>query len=358
MLWFIITTWLCNLNCIYCGNEPNPYGEPTWISYDLNQLKKFLEYDENRIIAFYGGEPTIASDKIMWIMDNIGALKFVLQTNGTLIKKLEPKYLLKFDTILISIDGRKEITDYYRGRGIYDIVISNTRYLRNIGFSGDLIARMTISGKSDIYLDVKHLIELNLFNHIHWQLDVFFDAPPHRYDDFDLWLRNYIAGIDKLLDLWINKMREGVVLGLVPFQGIIKIIIEGPKGRLPCGAGIDAFAISTSGNIFACPITPSDDFKVGNIWSPRPQDLPNKIRVSSPCTACPYYPICGGRCLYANRTMLWGEKMFFKVCLATRHLIDRLKALLPEIERLVNQEIISWKDILYPPYNNTTEIIP
>lgn len=359
MLWFILTTWHCNLNCRYCGNEPNPYSEPSYICYDLLELKSFIAQDPEPIIAFYGGEPLLSMHTIRWIVDNIPAKHYVLQTNGLFLRQLGSFYLNKFDAILVSIDGRRETTDYYRGKGVYDAVISNVRNLRKIGYSGDLIARMTVSGRSDIYSDVKHLIDLGLFDHIHWQLDVFFDAPPHqRYDDFESWLENYKRGLDQLINFWFQELSRGRLIGIVPFQGLLKILIHGETTKPPCGAGQDAFMISTSGKIFACPVSPSDDFLVGHIRWSKPTDLVKKITIESPCTECKFYTICGGRCLYANRTMLWGEDLFFKVCDVTKHLIRRIKELIPNIHELVSSGIISWGDLFYPPYNNTTEIIP
>jgi len=358
LLWFIITTWACNLNCRYCGNEPNPYGEPTNPSYDIDALRRFLRQDPSPIICFYGGEPLLRFDNIASIIENIKAYKFVLQTNGLLLRKIDPSYLARIDTILVSIDGRKVITDYYRGRGVYDTVINNSHYLRTIGYNGDLIARMTVSGRSGIYRDVKHLLDLNIFDHIHWQLDVFFDAPPSRYDDFDAWLKNYKLGLRKLLELWLENLKNGRILGLVPFQGILKIMIKGERRKLPCGAGIDAFSISTSGRIYACPISPSPEFYLGDIWSSKISYIVGKITIGEPCISCDYYDVCGGRCLYANKTMLWGEKMFTKICDVTKYLIEMLKESVPLIDNLVTNGIVSWEDILYPEYNNTTEIIP
>jgi len=358
LLWFIITTWNCNLNCIYCGNEPAPYGEPQYIRYDIDRLKSFISQDNNPIIAFYGGEPLIAISYISLILDLIPSKAYILQTNGTLIHQILPQILKKFDTILVSIDGQKNITDYYRGAGVYDTVIKNVEHLRNIEFKGDIIARMTISGESNIYRDVTHLINLNLFDHIHWQLDVFFDAPPHRYQNFDSWLRQYNRGIKKLYELWLSNLKKGKVLGLVPFQGILKIIMKKEKRYPPCGAGFDSFSISTSGKIFACPISPSDEFYVGNIFESSPSDLIGKIKIGEPCTSCNYLDVCGGRCLYANKTMLWGEKMFDKVCSTTKFLIDMIKESIPTVDNLVVDGVVSWDKILYPKYNNTTEIIP
>lgn len=359
MLWFIITTWHCNLKCIYCGNEPNPYGEPSFIEYDILKLRSFISKDDEPIIAFYGGEPLIMGNNLIpLILNLIPARAYVVQTNGILLHKISPEIIRKFDAILVSIDGPKDVTDYYRGKGVYDLVLRNVRYLKNINFKGDLIARMTVSGRSNIYRDVTHLINLNLFDHIHWQLDVFFDAPPHRYRDFNSWLRQYNSGVRKLCELWLSNLRDGKILGLVPFQGILKIIMKKERRYPPCGAGFDSFAISTSGKIFACPISPSDEFFVGNIFENKPSDLPGKAKIGEPCTSCDYLDTCGGRCLYANKTMLWGEKMFKKICNVTKFLIDIIRESIPKIDNLVLDGIVSWDEILYPKYNNTTEIIP
>ena len=64
---------------------------------------------------------------------------------------LPTEYLLKFTAILVSIDGRKETVDGYRGKGIYDRVVKNVADARTRGFKGHVIARMACSMKTDIY---------------------------------------------------------------------------------------------------------------------------------------------------------------------------------------------------------------
>lgn len=70
---------------------------------------------------------------------------------------------------------------------------------------------MAVSEKTDIYKDVKHLIELknSQFNHVHWQLDVLWDLPPYqRYKNFDKWAKEYNEGITKLIKYWIKKWKK------------------------------------------------------------------------------------------------------------------------------------------------------
>jgi len=365
MLYFIVLTRLCNLNCIYCGNNPEPEIEPLEIQYKIDDLKKFIEADPDPTIAFYGGEPLLRIPIMEQIMDNIKAKRWILQTNGYFLHLIKPKYLRKFDAILVSIDGRKEVNDFYRGKGNYDVVLRNVKIIKENGFNGDLIARMAVSEKTDIYLDVKHLLNLDdpKFDHVHWQLDVMWDSPPYsRYNNFDKWARDsYMPGIRKLIDYWLETMEKRYeVLGIVPFLGIMSRLLGLNKQKhLPCGAGINAFTISTSGKILACPIAPEFDWNIlGDIWSTSFQSLPFKVMVGEPCLSCRYYNICGGRCLFANKTTLWGLDGFRKVCNITRYLIDELKKIEPNIRELIQGEKIPLRDLNYPTYNNTTEIIP
>jgi len=342
---------------------PDPEVEPTNVTYTIEELKEFIKKDPNPSIAFYGGEPLLNTRLIEKIIDEIPANHFILQTNGLLLRKIKPRYLHKIDTILISIDGRREVTDYYRGKGVYDKVIDNLNWLRKINYQGDVIARMAVSGMTDIYKDVKHLIELKNphFDHVHWQLDVLWDSPPaQRYTNFDAWINNYNRGITKLVKYWLSIIeRKRKVLGIVPFLGIMKTLLYNEEVQLRCGAGIDAFAITTSGRILACPIAPEFEWnRLGTIFDTTPQELSGKVKIEEPCTTCEYYHICGGRCLFANKTKLWGKEGFEKVCATVRHLIKELIKIKPKIERYIEQEVISKEEFDYPKYNNTTEIIP
>jgi len=349
---------------MYCGNDPSLLSEPPDLAYSVKDLRRFLEEDEDPIICFYGGEPLLALDVIEEVMDSIEARRWILQTNGLLLKRLRRRYLTMFDTILVSIDGRPEVTDYYRGRGVYEKVIENVKDIRSRGFRGDIIARMAVSGATDIYRDVVHLLELEnpKFDHVHWQLDVLWDYPPYqRYTDFDSWVDNvYNPGISRLVNYWIdNMMDKGEVKGIVPFLGLMKHMLLRQKPRLHCGAGLDAFAIAPSGRIMACPVAYDvEELHLGHIKTTRPRELPGRVNISGPCPTCDLYWACGGRCLYANKTMLWGLEGFCKVCKTVRHLVSELLRVKPIVEMLIRRHIVELDQLIYPKYNNSTEIIP
>lgn len=358
MLYIVFTTGQCNLKCKYCGGSFPPERVPWEVEYPIDYLKEFISEDPDPIIAFYGGEPLLNADYIVEVMDEIPYARFVIQTNGTIAEALKPDYWLRFDAVLLSIDGRNDITNYYRGAKVYERVVNTAKWLKSNGFKNDLIARMTVSELSDIYSDVTNLLSLSLFDHIHWQLNVIWN---NHWKSFDYWCENsYLPGIRRLIELWIKEARKGKVLGIVPFLSILKAMIK--DERLDCPhrrAGVNSVAISTNGDILACPIAVDVRWaNLGNILKDSRTEVINKVKIGEPCISCRYIRYCGGRCLYAHLERFWGENGFKKVCQLTMSLIDELAKTKDEVLNLLERRIISLKDIEYPPFNNTTEIIP
>lgn len=298
------------------------------------------------------------------IIDLLPTVKhWSVQTNATTLHKLQSKYLTKLSAILASIDGRKTSTDCNRGDGIYNTVLKNCLYARENGFTGDLVARMAISEVADIYEEVTHLASLKSpkFDHIHWQLDSQWDDDPHaRWNDFDSWVdKSYNPGISKLVDWWLEEMTKGRFVGIVPFIPIMKSILFDVSSKIRCGAGLDSFAINPNGSISVCPISPEFTFSiVGHINSSSPKSIKNSMYVGTPCPQCAEYTICGGRCLFINKTKLWGEEKYNKVCSTVKHLISELQSIKQDVLDLIEQGLIKKQSFAYPDYNNGCEIIP
>jgi putative peptide-modifying radical SAM enzyme len=365
LLYFVVLTHACNLRCNYCGyGEEDCEPASAEVSYTVEELRKFMIQDPKPSIIFYGGEPLIRKSLMEKIMKSVSAERYLLQTNALNLTDLESEYLKRFDAILVSIDGRKETTDTYRGKGVYNRILENLRSIREKGFRGDLIARMTASEQTDIFLDVMHLLELDdpNFDHVHWQIDALWDSPPKlRWTDFDKWIsESYKPGVMKLVRTWGDAiLREKRVLPIVPFNGVMHTLLNGEKAGLRCGSGINSFAVTTNGDITVCPIAPEWDFaKVGTIFNSRPEDLPCKVRITEPCTQCEILNLCGGRCLFANKTKLWGEIGFQTVCRSTRVMISELSKLKDPIMHMILGKEISQNEFESVPYNNGTEIIP
>ena len=373
MHYYVTLTSKCNLKCTYCygkscedfdsdfGGYEIDYELPSEITYDIEQLKSFLAKDSHVTLIFYGGEPLLRREKIKEIMDEIRAERFMIQTNGILLDRLEPEYTNRFHTILVSIDGDEEITDRNRGRGTYRKVMENLQLLRERGFHGEVIARMTVTEDTEIEKQVKWLLfnEEHPFTSIHWQLDALFWQNDFKKRNFAEWAEHsYNPQIRRLIKFWLSYMEKyGRVLRLYPFVGVTESLLRKEPSKLRCGAGWILFNIQTDGNISPCPVMAGmKDFYLGNITTTDPADL-RKIFVSEPCTKCNLYEICGGRCLYANATKLWGEHGFKLVCQTVKNLIDSIEAATSKIRELIAKGRISYEDFKYPKYNSC-EIIP
>lgn len=362
MLYFLFLTRKCNLSCIYCGGKTNPTTSiSSEITYSFSELEEFLNKDSDPIIVFYGGEPLLRISLLELIMDEIEKADFIIQTNGILLDRIDPSYLKRIKAILISIDGSEKITDFYRGESTFRKIRQNMKIVRKNGYLGDLIARMTVSFNSEIYRDVSALINLKYpsFDYIHWQIDVIW-SNMDRWINFNGWVdESYNRGITNLITDWKDKIEETQkVQGIVPFMGIMKTLFSESAARLHCRAGIDAFAIQTNGEIYACPVSPEfDDFKVGNIKLNHPKDIQESLLIQEPCVECDVYTICGGRCLFANRHNFWKDD-FFSVCDTIKHLIHELKRIKPSIETMIEEGKITQDLFDLPSFNHSMEIIP
>jgi putative peptide-modifying radical SAM enzyme len=229
---------------MYChgGEESGPDSE---IQYSMDDLAAFLEKDDGIQLMLYGGEPTLRVPLIIDLMDRFPDVRFMLQTNGLLVNQIPENYIKRFHSILVSIDGTEQTTDGYRSKGVYKKVINNVRWLREIGFDGDTVARMAVSEQSDIYRDVRHLVDLRdpSFDHVHWQLNVVWDAEDN-WRNFDGWIeKSYYPGVTKLTEDWVSGLEKGRVEGIVPFLPVMHTLLTGKHSQLRCGSGLDTLGL-------------------------------------------------------------------------------------------------------------------
>lgn len=372
MYFHIFLTTECDLQCKYCYGKACEdidsefpfavdYSLPKEINYSIDVLAAFCRKDPNCVLSFYGGEPTLRLDAMREIMDNVKAQHFLLQTNGLHLDRLESDYTNRLHTLLVSIDGGPQLTDYYRGEGVYRRVVANLRHIKRHGFHGELIARMTVLEETDIFHEVRWLLYNQDFPFaaVHWQLDAGFWHNDFAQRPFQRWVdENYNPGICNLVRFWVDEMEyTGTVLRLYPFMGLMQSLLRGEASRLRCGAGWINYSILTDGSIVPCPAMHGmSDFYLGHIATATPRDL-RRIFVSKPCTDCSLLDICGGRCLYANVTRRWSADAYAIVCRTVKNLISSLKQEVPRVERLIAEGTINRGDFDYLKYNGC-EVIP
>ena len=323
----------------------------------------FAVKDPDCVLTFYGGEPLLCADEIKQIMDTVKPKHFMIQTNGLLLDKLEPKYVNRFHTILVSIDGEEALTDYYRGNGTFRKVVNNLKLIKQNGFRGELIARMTIMEQTDIYKQVRWLLDNDefSFSSVHWQLNAGFWGNDYQRRNFEQWTEtSYIPGVKKLAEFWVDQMEEkGVVLKLYPLLGIAYSLLHEEKNCfMRCGGGWINYAIQTDGYIIPCPtMWGMKNYYLGHISNTDPRKIKKIFVDQPPCANCSILNVCGGRCLYANVTKRWSDEAYSKVCHTVAELVGAVKAEVPRIQRLLKNEKINIKDFDFIKYNGC-EIIP
>ena len=337
------------------------YYLPRDVSYDIGALKAFLADDPDATLIFYGGEPLLNVEKMYEVMDVVPAKRFMLHTNGTMLHSVRPEYIKRLHTISISIDGDEALTDYNRGEGVYRRIVSNARLIRESGFKGEVIARMTVTEDCDIYKQALFLLDNRdfPFDSVHWQLNALFWKNDYKRRRFAQWAEeSYNPGIDRLVKEWVRVMREkGKVLRMYPFMSVMRSLLLEEKTLLRCGAGWAEFNVQTDGRISPCPVMSGmKKYYAGDIFSGHPLRLRQTL-ISGPCKGCDVLEVCGGRCLYANVTMKWGDKGFAEVCSTVKHLIKTLKDVLPEVRHLLKEGKISMEDFEHTKFNSC-EIIP
>ena len=376
MFFHVILTTKCNLQCRYCFGESlddfdEDFGDdivvdyelPSEINYNVELLDKFCRKDPDCVLTFYGGEPLLCADKMRQVMDNVSPKHFMIQTNGLLLDKLEPKYVNRFHTILVSIDGEEALTDYYRGNGTFRKVVNNLKLIKQNGFRGELIARMTIMEQTDIYKQVRWLLDNDefSFSSVHWQLNAGFWGNDYGRRNFEQWTEtSYIPGVKKLAEFWVDLMEEkGVVLKLYPLLGIADSLLHEEKNCfMRCGGGWINYAIQTDGYIIPCPtMWGMKNYYLGHIINVDPRKIKKIFVDQPPCANCSILNVCGGRCLYANVTKRWSDEAYSKVCHTVAELVEAVKAEVPRIQRLLKNEKVNLKDFDFIKYNGC-EIIP
>jgi putative peptide-modifying radical SAM enzyme len=371
----LILTDNCNLCCSYCRakafesgesgcEEPEPIEVdpdlPVELAVDLPLLYEFLKKDPSATLTFYGGEPLLRADLIDRIVREAPVQRFMIQTNGLLLDRLDPEIVNRFSTLLISVDGAPALTDANRGAGTYRRVMENVNRVLAGGYKNELIARMTVTEDTDIIEAVRWLAGNpdHFFTSIHWQLDANFSGDYSRRR-FAEWVRtSYNPGIRELITGWVDLMeKEGVVQRWYPFLDPVDDLLSGSKSRLRCGSGYMNYSIMTDGHIAPCPVMAGmSRYYVGHVADADPLAL-RTVDVGGECSDCRIRDFCGGRCLYSNITRPWRTDERKLVCETIENLHEALTGAVPRIQELIRTGIISRSDFAHEKFNGC-EIIP
>lgn len=325
----LLVTNDCNLRCRYCfasGGRVERSGMSAEVARRaLDFLFESLGKRSRCEVDFFGGEPLlvfdVVKDAILYGEEKAAergkTVKFTLTTNGVLLNDDIVRFLLDHDvSLILSMDGRPETHDSMRvfpgGRGTYHLVLAKYRkYVLGEGDPGspvtgsirDYWVRGTFTRRSlDFASDVEHLVKLG-FTRISMEPVVSDETEPYaiRKEDLAALRKEY----EKLFSYYVSSCREGKGFSfyhfIVPADG-------GPcvyKRLTGCGAGVEYFAVTPSGELYPCHRFASKPrFKMGDVFSgisPEGTSLRKRfsethVYTKDSCASCWARFYCGGGC--------------------------------------------------------------
>jgi radical SAM protein with 4Fe4S-binding SPASM domain len=314
VLWWECTK-KCNLKCKHCfanAGEGNYQDELTTTEIK-DELRKIAERYKAEKISFSvsGGEPLMRKDlfEVMTYAKELG-YKWGLATNGTLIDKgvIENMKAAGLSTITISLDGKRETHDNFRGiPGSFNKVLESVRLLKQADFLKviqitTVFNRQNLDEMRDMYEIVKNSGADS------WQvLGVEPLGRANQNNDLVLKPADY-----KILFDFIKEVRKEQKIKVTyehsHFLGN-DYEFEVRNGCFICLTGITIAGILHNGDVFICPFAPrlphliqgsirERDFC--DIWENEFRMFRDENRTSNDkCQKCENWKVCYGGALHS-----------------------------------------------------------
>lgn len=300
----------CNLACRYCfegKRKGTHYMTRETAESFVDFVEKRLEGKEEIYITFYGGEPLLSRELIIYITKKVKSLAdnkgipflFSFITNGTLLTKETVQCLkpLGMKEAYITIDGPKENHDSFRpyktGKGSFETIIRN---VKDVCESVDI----QIGGNftKDSFDRFPEFLDFLLHNGLTPSKVSVLGFFPVLSESAEVGLPDFHEGCASLNEPWLFEanlfLRE-------------EILKRGHRcGNIAPGPCMMEFEnnilVNYDGSIYKCPgFIGRAEFKVGDLQSGikdyrKSHNLDNWK--NEECLDCCYLPLCFGGCRY------------------------------------------------------------
>jgi len=293
----------CNLSCRHCYIDAKD-GSQNEIKKDeaFNIIRQLASLDFN-VILFSGGEPLLYDGlfELNAYAKTLG-IKTCLSSNGTLITDSLAIKIKDggFEYVGISIDGKRETHDKFRGiSGSFDKAMMGIRLLKNHGIKRGIrftLNRENVNDLEDVIsLCEKEEIERFCLYHLVYT--------GRGRENMDIGNRERI----KVIEYLIKKVKSGIKIEVLTVDnhcdGIFLIqskekIREALNGG--CRPGVKIINIAPDGNVYPCQFFKKS---LGNIKNtPLLKILNNELikllndrgNLKGKCGECIYKELCGG----------------------------------------------------------------
>lgn len=315
----------CNLSCLHCyitANDRKYKGELT--TDEAKELIDELALIKTPVLLFSGGEPLVRDDIFelaSYAKDK--SLRIVLSSNGTLITREIAIKIREtgFQYVGISIDGRRETHDKFRGiPGAFDKALKGLQILKQEGVKTGI--RFTINRYNYKELpDILDLVEKESILRFCMYHLVYAGRGMQMVsqDTNNIDKLEYMEFLGRKTLEWHQKGIETEILttdnhadGVMVLKYMAKNhpereneVRELLKMQGGCSAGVKIVNIDPKGNVYPCQFWKNRSLgnvkkkKFSEIWN-NPSDsfllkLRNKTEhLKGKCGKCEYKDICGG----------------------------------------------------------------
>lgn len=320
---YIIPTEFCNMNCDYCFvyKKQSSYKDKSYMTKETADIiiEKILSYinevkyekDNDLMIQFYGGEPTLNWNIIEYIVNELdekdlnNVIAWSIITNGTNLNDSMLEYISKKNiSVGLSIDGPMYINNvnrkYKTKNDEYNKIIKNLYKL----VSHEIKVALSFTITDEVIKNKNKIIDWiqsSGLNNVNYNLLHFEDS------DIDYIKKYYHEATNFIIDSYIN-------IGDIIYEDRINRKISAFNDRnfkySDCSAGLGKqITINADGGITYCNCDFLDNNKiVGNIkdlelkeilnFNSRKTLWINKLPIyNKKCIECDAIFICGGGCI-------------------------------------------------------------
>jgi radical SAM protein with 4Fe4S-binding SPASM domain len=370
LLIHLTVTGRCNARCEGCINSSITHDcsdrmdvvsafEETDPERDTEIIKRLAERHPERIITicFYGGEPFLATDKMVrvWQLIREGErskrFQFLVYTNGEKIEEAfetYPEFMRDIWTYSVSIDGDKDQNDRVRVGTSLDNIVDNLRCLSSF-FKGNVLFWSTLRESQSLlncFEEFMRLYKQGLVNHFFWHWAE--DRKP--IQDFWTYAQRYGEELENIMNVFIQKLDKGILLPLTHINELILFLLTGEeRGHTACGVEIAENYDIVSGKVYPCADLPSDA-AIGHLDNQGQlqldeYDLNSLVSYTNDlgCKECGVYPYCGGRC--PVQALVGSRERSFQICQLMRLHVGIVQEHIENIHDAMKTNGISLQDL-------------
>ena len=317
MEYYLFVSNECNLNCEYCSIMVDAKSNDLPVSpiYSPSELNSFIratqikQNEKNVDIVFFGGEPTLNNKFISELIAeqdkemNEFTIRYMLHTNGLLLKHIPETILYRLNAMVISINSLK-IPPIHLYDSYFETILSSIRFIKRKN-PIPIIGRFTITENTSLYTLVMQFH--HFFDYVYWQIE-----NCQQFNNYNSFYKSYTYDLKLLVNIWEDYLKKGIVLKLIPF---LSCAFYRDKNidtlKFLCGYNYNMLYIQTDGKCYSC----AEDFLsnknlIGTINTSI--NYPDFSIKNTRCNSCDYLSMCFGRCGRMHRE--FSDTHIFEYC--------------------------------------------